>query len=72
LTTYAGSSQFNEIQKRSISLIINLSPEDCYNYFINDVEYDWFYMEKLEQWGILDDEDIVRKGLEDITTDNET
>lgn len=29
-------------------------------------------MEKLEQWGILEDEDIVRKGLEDIITDNET
>ena len=47
LTDYISLREYQQLQDMNVRLVVNLSANSCYNYFLNDIEYKWFYLTPL-------------------------
>ena len=44
---YSSIKQYNKIAEYNIGMIINCGPTLCYNYYLNDCQYLWYYLAPL-------------------------
>lgn len=47
LTDYFSVRDYSILQSLNIRLVLNCDAANSYNYFMNDIDYSWHYLEKI-------------------------